>query len=74
MKLDKIMIKEAKNEADIVLYRHGLFLRAYERSTYHLSTLCQFKVIYKYMAPRRFVWISHYLIPRQQDWQSCKSS
>ena len=26
------------------------------------------------LAPRRFVWISHYLIPRQQDWQSCKSS
>jgi hypothetical protein len=49
MKLDKIMIKEAKNDADIVLYRHGLFLRAYERSTYHLSTLCQFKVIYKYI-------------------------
>jgi hypothetical protein len=27
-----------------------------------------------FKAPRRFVWISHYLIPRQQDWQSCKSS
>jgi len=49
MKLDKIMLQEADNTADIVLYRQGLFLRAYERSAFHLSELCQFKVIYKYI-------------------------
>ena len=49
MKLDKIMKREDANSANIVLYRQGLFLRAYEISAYHLSTFCSFKVINKYI-------------------------
>ena len=49
MKLDKIMTREDSNETHIVLYRQGLFIRAYERSAYHLSSLCAFKVINKYV-------------------------